>query len=543
MEELFLRFFNMSVTAGWIVLALVILRPLLKKAPRWITCALWGLVALRLILPFSIESAISLIPSAQTVPPESIYQAEPQIHTGIDVLNSAVNPILSEKFSASGFETEQVLGAKVYPFEGLVRIFAFIWLAGALLMLLYMAVSWLLLKIRLRNAERCDKGYDLSDKVSSPFIFGLVRPRIYLPLGLSEEDTEHVLAHERAHLKRKDHLIKPFAFFLLSVYWFNPLLWLCYILLCRDIEAACDERVIKKLDAEGKKGYSTALLHCSIDKRRPILAACPLSFGETGVKSRIKSVLSYKKPTLWVLIAVTLLSLVLTGCFLTNPINEDLPVEDYVEEALHDIILEKNHSDKRGETVAFEGHTVFASEEQNGRYTYYLWISYEEYALENGLPTQYCGFSGPAKITMELHDEDGFVCKSYETPRDGSYYTEDIRKMVPMKWWSRAFDGQKYAEKNHDKIKTQLQGWLHSLDLYNYAFIDYDASFLSLKEDGSFSFIYSLRSAHFPKGSYVTNEKEGLIICTTEDGKEQYVFKKQESGLSFVKDRSSALPE
>lgn len=542
MEELFLGFLNRAIVAGYIILALVLLRPFLKKAPKWITCALWGLVALRLILPFSIESAISLIPSAETVPPESIYQAEPQIQTGFPSLNSAVNPIISEQFGATGFETETVLGAKVFPFEGLVRIFAFIWLAGALLMLLYMAVSWLLLKIRLRNAERCDKGYYLSDKVSSPFIFGLVRPRIYLPLGLSEEDTEHVLAHEKAHLKRKDHLVKPFSFFLLSVYWFHPLLWLCYVLLCRDIEAACDEKVVKGLDTEGKKGYSTALLHCSIDKRKPILAACPLSFGETGVKTRIKSVLSYKKPALWVLIAVTLLSFLLAGCFLTDPASTDFEIDAPTQEALHDLILKKNYNEKRGQNTAFEEHTVFGSEEKNGVYTYYLWVTYEEYSVKNGYLEMVCGSSGPVKIQMELHDEEGFVCESYEVPRDGSYYDDDIRKMVPMKWWSRALNGQNYAEKNSDAIWEKLETWLLSQNIYNYAFKDYDCAYLALKEDGTFSFIPSSKSANYPRGSYTVKEEEQVIVCTAEDGREKYVFQKEGDNLIFVAEKSSALP-
>ncbi|MBQ8235868.1 MAG: hypothetical protein IJZ37_04195 [Clostridia bacterium] len=544
MEELFLSFLNMSITAGWIVLALVILRPLFKKAPKWITCALWGLVALRLIFPFSIESAMSLIPSAKTVPPETIYQQEPQISTGIPVLNSAVNPILSEQFSAQGYETETVLGAKVYPFEALVRVCAFIWLIGMGAMLLYMLLSFLILKIRLREAVKSEEGYYHSDKVPSPFIFGIVNPRIYLPAELSSEDKRHVLAHERAHLKRKDHLIKPFGFFLLCFYWFNPLLWLAYILLCRDIEAACDEKVIKNMDAEGKKGYSTALLHCSIGTNaRRTLSACPLAFGETGVKGRIKSVLSYKKPALWVLVGAVVLSLVLTGCLLTDPKGESLEVDDEIQRALSKIILEENHNDKRGNTQAFEGHTVFGSEDKNGDYTYYLWINYGEYTLENGRLEHYNGFSGPAKITMELHDEEGFVLKEYKTPRDGSYYDDDIRKMVPMKWWSKALNGQNYAAKNKEAMWKQIEPWLLAEGTYNYTFSDYDRSYLSLKEDGTFSLILSTHGAYYPYGSYVTDEKNGLIVCTTEDLGEKYVFKKDTNTLIFVKEDSAALPE
>lgn len=544
MKELFLNFLNMSITAGWIVLVLVLVRPLLKKAPKWITCALWGLVALRLVLPFSVESAISLIPSTETVPPEAIYQTEPQIHSGITVLNSAVNPILSELFSASGFETETMLGPKVYPFEGLVRVLAFLWLAGAAAMLLYMLFSFLALRIRLREAVKDEEGCYLCDRVESPFIFGIVNPRIYLPTALSDEDKAHVLAHERAHLKRKDHLIKPFAFFLLSFYWFNPLLWLAYLLLCRDIEAACDEKVIRHLDAEGKKGYSSALLHCSIGKKgRRALSACPLAFGETGVKGRIKSVLSYKKPALWVLVGAIVLSLVLTGCLLTDPKSKNLEVDDEIQHALSKIILEENHNDKRGNTKAFEGHTVFGTEEKNGDYIYYLWINYGEYTLENGRLEQFNGFSGPAKIAMELHDEQGFVLKEYKIPRDGSYYDDDIRKMVPMKWWSKVLNGQEYAEKNKDSMWQQIEPWLLAEGTYNYTFSDYDRSYLSLKEDGTFSLILSTHGAYYPYGSYVTDEKKGVIICTTGDLGEKYVFKKDTNTLIFVAKESASPPE
>ncbi len=544
MEELFLVFLNMSITAGWVVIALLLLRPLLKKAPGWITCGLWGLVGIRLLLPFSIESALSLIPSTNTLPPESIYLSAPQIHSGFETLNSTVNPILSEHFSASGFETQTVLGARVFPFEGLVRVCAFIWLAGAAAMLLYMLFSFLALRIRLREAVKDEEGCYLSDKVESPFIFGIVRPRIYLPFDLTKEDRGYVLAHERAHLKRKDHLIKPFAFFLLSVYWFNPLLWLAYLLLCKDIEAACDEKVIRHLDAEGKKGYSSALLHCSIGKKgRRTLSACPLAFGETGVKGRIKSVLSYKKPALWVLIGALLISLLLTGCLLTDPRDKDFSVSGEEQLALSKIILEENHNDKRGNTRAFEGHTVFGTVEKNGDYIYYLWINYGEYSLEKGRLEQFNGLSGPAKIVMELHDEEGFVLKSYTVARDGSDYDDDIRKMVPMKWWSRAFNGQEYAEKNKATMWDQIDRWLMNEGIYNYAFEDYDRSYLSLKEDGTFSLIPSTRGAYYPYGHYTYSEETGLIVCISDDLKEKYVFKKDTNTLTFVKKDSAALPE
>lgn len=316
MSKLFLHLLNISITAGWIVLIVVLLRFVLKKAPKWTRVVLWGLVALRLLLPVSIESVTSLVPSAATVSVEPVTQpSEMQsspvvserivIETGIPAVNRVVNPPAETAAKSAG--TVAVLKT----------VAGWVWLAGAIGMLLYAAISYLVLRHRVRASLRVEKGVYVCDGIRDPFILGLLFPKIYLPSGTDETTRGYVLSHERAHLRRFDHIWKPLGFLLLSVYWFNPLLWLAYILLCRDIELACDEKVVKDLDDAGKAAYSEALLAVSVSRRS--IAACPLAFGETGVKSRVKSVLNYKKPAFWIILVAIVACIAIAVCFLTVP--------------------------------------------------------------------------------------------------------------------------------------------------------------------------------------------------------------------------------
>lgn len=318
MEQLFFRLLNISINAGWLVLAVLMLRVLLKKAPRWLHVALWGLVGIRLALPFSIESIFSLIPSAETVPPTIVYEREPAIDSGFSSVDQIVNPIVADRFTPD-FTTS------ANPLQVWGAILSCVWLIGLFLMVAYMLIGYLRLRFRLRTATKREGRVYKSEFVSSPFILGIFRPRIYLPYGLNENTVDHVVAHEEAHLKRRDHLIKPLAFLFLAVYWFQPLLWVAYILLCRDIEYACDEKVIKNESDETRREYSMALLSCSI--RRFSIAACPLAFGEVGVKARIKNVMNYKKPTFWLILLAVVAIIVASVCFLTNPLTDSKKAE------------------------------------------------------------------------------------------------------------------------------------------------------------------------------------------------------------------------
>ena len=311
MAAVFLKLLNLSISASWLVLAVLVLRLVSKRSPKWMNVLLWGMVALRLMLPFSIESALSLIPSAETLSPEVVrFDPAPTITSGVEFIDNAVNPSLSESFAAAPL-------ASVNPLYVWTYLAGWVWLIGLGAMLLYALVSYLRLRRRVSVSLCVRENIYLCDAISSPFILGVVKPHIYLPSGLDEVQRQNVLSHERAHLARRDHWWKPLGFALLAVYWFNPVLWLAYALLCRDIELACDERVIRTMDESAVKTYSTVLLACSIPRKAVI--TCPLAFGEVGVKERVRNALHYKKPAFWIVVASAVVCIVVAVCFLTNP--------------------------------------------------------------------------------------------------------------------------------------------------------------------------------------------------------------------------------
>ncbi len=326
MESVFLKILNMSITASWLVFAVIILRFILKKAPKFIRCILWGLVALRLVFPFSIESVLSLIPSAEPLPQDIIYTATPTVNTGFPVIDQAIDPILSQSLAPAPMTS-------INPTQVISLIASVVWIVGIGAMLIYMALSYLRVRLKVRESVLLRENVYLCDRISSPFILGVISPKIYLPSNMDPADIDHVVSHERSHLSRRDHWWKPLGFLILCVYWFNPVMWLAYVLLCRDIELACDEKVIKKMDGHEKKAYTNALLCCSIPRR--MISACPLAFGEVGVKNRVKNVLSYKKPAFWIILVAVIACIVTAVCFLTDPKEdgikspENVSKEDY----------------------------------------------------------------------------------------------------------------------------------------------------------------------------------------------------------------------
>lgn len=318
MGEIFLKLLNLSITASWLILAVLCIRLLFRKMPKWITCLLWGVVAIRLIFPFSIESAFSLQLSAEPIRTSTMVEGElipyvPSVNSNIGVVENTVNPLLAEAFAYQ--ETESVA-----PLQIATEIAGSVWLSGMVVLLIFALVSMIKLRLRVREAVRYKENIYICDAVKSPFILGIIKPRIYLSSALSEEEMDYIIAHERAHLKRKDHLWKPFGYLLLCIYWFNPLCWIAYIMLCKDIELACDEKVIKDMSFGDKKEYSRVLLFCAT--QRHLVMACPLAFGEVGVKERVKTVLNYKKPTFWITIAAIVVCAIVAICFLTNPAKE-----------------------------------------------------------------------------------------------------------------------------------------------------------------------------------------------------------------------------
>ena len=331
MSELFLKIVNMSISASWVVVAVLALRFCLKKAPKWVNVLLWGIVAARMVFPFSIESVLSLIPSAETISPTIMMEQSPSVQTGVPALNHVINPVISGSFTPAP-------GASANPLQIWIPVLAGIWLFGIVALFLYSAVSYCRLRRKVCEAVILRDNIYQSENVCSPFVLGIIRPKIYLPYHMDSREVGHVIAHEQTHICRKDHWWKPLGFLLLTIHWFNPLMWLSYVLLCRDIELACDEKVIGKMGNAQRADYTQALVACSVDRR--LIAACPLAFGEIGVKERVKSVMNYKKPAFWIVLASVIVCAVIAVCFLTNPIGFQFDVSA-------NTIVSANHFDMR----------------------------------------------------------------------------------------------------------------------------------------------------------------------------------------------------
>ena len=313
MDDVFLKLVNLSISASWLILAVLVLRVVLKKAPKWVMPLLWGVVALRLVCLFSIESALSLIPSAETIPSEIVTETREPVLYEQATLDIVTNPTLPSA-------AEVPVGVSRQQAQVDFNIYSVLWLAGMAALLVHALVSAGKLKRKLATAILLRDNIYESEFVDSPFVFGVVKPNIYLPMHMDEGTAAYVIAHEHAHLARRDHWWKVLSYLVLALHWFNPLVWVAYILFCRDIELACDEKVVKGLDGAARADYSQALLSCAAPKRA--VAACPLAFGEGNIKTRVKSALHYKKPAFWVAAAAVLAVVIVAVCFLTNPRSE-----------------------------------------------------------------------------------------------------------------------------------------------------------------------------------------------------------------------------
>lgn len=309
MSQVWIKVVNLSIQASWLVLVIILFRLAAAKAPKWSRVLLWGLVGIRLVCPVTLESMLSLVPSAETISPDIMTQTDPSVETGIPAVNNTVNSLINYSFSPNP-------GDSANPLQILIPLLSVIWLAGIGLLIIYTIVSYARLRYRLATAVHLRDNIWQSEWVTSPFVFGLVHPKIYLPFTLDEQTQQAVIAHEQAHLQRKDHWWKPLGFVILSVYWFNPLLWIGYLLFCRDIELACDEKAVREMDASQRADYSQALLDCTAHRHK--VSVCPLAFGEVGIRQRVKAVLRYKKPTTWMVAGVLAICCIIAAAFLTS---------------------------------------------------------------------------------------------------------------------------------------------------------------------------------------------------------------------------------
>ncbi len=575
MTDIFIKLLNMSIVAGWLVVTVILLRLVLKKAPAWIFCVLWALVALRLLLPVSVQSKTSAVPSVETVPPEIIYTDVPEIHTGFPTFNGYFNPYITEILSPKEPENNIAEEPEETPAKKVIDIAATVWLCGMAGMAVYGVTSYVLLKRKVREAVKQNKRIFICDNVTSPFIMGVLFPRIYLPSSITEADAEMVIAHEQAHIKRKDHLWKPFGFLLLTVYWFNPLLWVAYVMFCKDIESACDEKVIKKYGLQIKKQYSEALLNCSFSGKW--VTACPVAFGETAVKSRIKGVLNYKKPAFWIIVIAVLACIATSVFFLTDPLSNEtsddismppwcispgdekliaaqFTFEKYVCRSDSDIslpqfavttdnrLLTSEHpADEAynsswhalGELVSIKlakSNFDFAVSDMQ-------WVdNYSAESIRNNTQVSYACRCEDGRLFYLIYLNDGTTLFAFGNEKAEKY--KKVVSITAIAKYSAATDII-----NYENILPKLE-----YEAYTYVYdsenpYPREIATVYLEKDGNhFTYGYEayLLRNYCPYGTY---RKDGdKLYLETADGKNTYVFNVKDDSIEYVAELSSQLP-
>ena len=503
MSYILLKLINMSVTASYLLIAVMLIRLIFRKMPKYINCILWGIVALRLLLPFSLESALSILPGTEPLSERFLTGPTYDIDTGIEYIDTQMNHYLGDKYF-EGVTVSVNHGAKI------LSVLSVIWLIGIAVLLIYGILSYLKLK-KITGASLQENGIMLCDNIDTPFILGIFKPRIFMPSDMGLEERELVLKHERAHLKRRDNIWKPLGYILLTVYWFNPLMWIAYSMFCKDTEAACDQKAIKDMDGDSKKNYAQALLNCSSPKK--FINACPLAFGETGVKQRIKQVLKFKKPALWITVAALILCAVTATLFLTDP------------QSQHISDISGNVSAKEI-TVYYDGiaHSVYDQE-----------LIAKTQSLLDEVKISY----SPVLRTRSENRGDDYSLQIGQTYIN--FYANGDRVWVN--------DGVKpsytYSVKEPNKVKDFLN-WLMSESEYGttlyytcYDNEDYLYPSIVLYEDSqTFKLIYSTLSSNFPSGTYVLHDE--VLILSTEN--EHFVFDRVDNTFVFNQAQSSPLP-
>ncbi len=530
MTGAFLTVVNMSIVASLILLVVLLLRLFFKKSSKWPLLLLWGMVALRLVLPFAPESSLSLMPDVGFIHTESIDTQAPQLNGGTEGMGGTQAP------TPGGTQTPVIEGTQTPPTEGTIlpdiggtqnptvgeitppaiggtqyptvedtqapvigdiqrpatdgadvpegngtvtmptesapdshrawlTVLSAVWIGGMLLLLIYTVFSYLRVRQKVLTAVRMRENIYQSENVVSPFVLGIIKPKIYLSFAISEQNAAYVIAHERAHIRRLDHIWKLVGFLLLTLHWFNPLMWVGYVLLCRDIELACDEKVVKPLEPCQRADYSQALLSCSVNRRT--VAACPLAFGEVSVKERVKNVLNYKKPALWVMVAVILVLIVTAVCFLTNPKTNEISSFNELDENLQAFVKEQIEAHYK--TDATEERFVAVScelldmEEFFGETKLYAWVMYAEYSDQDGTLTREVESHIPTVITVKRNG-DGYESVKYWTPRDGAYWEGDVKGAFPRGLWEKALDSQATVERQRAECSALAEKLLSKDD-------------------------------------------------------------------------------
>lgn len=473
-DSILLGVLNMSFTASFVIVGVLLVRLLLRRAPKIYSYALWSVVLFRLVCPFSLESALSLLPAKPApISMELFYSQNPQVDTGISSLNRAINASLPAP----------AVGASVNPLQIWLFLGEAIWLIGIAVLLLYSVISLVRLRSRLKDARHSGDNIWLSDTLDTPFVMGMFRPKIYLPAGFSASEKEYILLHEQTHMRRFDHIVKLISFFVLCVHWFNPLVWAAFFLSGRDMEMSCDEAVLKTLGPAIKKEYSSSLL--SLASGRRIIGGTPLAFGEGDTRGRIQNVLKYQTPALW-LAAVSLIVISAFGVGLAlNPVGSEaapgpelplptatpsaispedgslpLPLSSDLEESISKAILSRSTGDYYAGEAAGEGHITLECKTE-GRLTYvYLIEQYMEFGFENGELTDVSGHRNPAALVFSRDDGGVYSLQQYEHPMDGADFRPSLRELF-SKSALELYDNAegRDSEKTSAELSRQLEAY------------------------------------------------------------------------------------
>lgn len=436
MEGLFIKVLDMSINASYLIAAVLLVRVLLPSIPKKIICILWGLAFIRLAMPFEIKSAASLVPTTMAFDSSILNQTRPVIGSGISSLDSSINQTLAENSAPA-------LGGSVNPLQIFFTIASAVWFIGIIALILSACVSYGRLRKKVSEAVPLKKGIYYSDRIQSPFILGIVRPKIFLPSADPAAESS-VIAHEKSHLKRLDHVTKPLAYVVLIVHWFNPLVWIAFGKLCKDIEGACDEKVVAGMSLPERKAYSNSLLSFAAGKKRT--GFCPLAFGEVAVKERIDRVLQFKKPSKILLAAGFILILAACLFFMTAPVRYSQALDQAVSKALLSDMSDKFFT---GEVRA-EGHIIWKVEKDGGETRVYANTSVGEYGFRDD---KFVKLSGTGAIPAVLHFTGGeeYVLSRIQYPADGINYGASIKEMFPASLERKAL----WAVNSYYRLKRQ----------------------------------------------------------------------------------------
>ncbi len=453
MADIFISIVNMSINAVWVIAAVIILRFFLKNVSKKYMMVLWALVGLRLVCPFTMESMLSLLPSANVVSNVSPDSFEPVIVSGIDSVDNMINPVMQDKL-------ETLDDSGVNKIELFFSIAGCIWGVIFAYILLYLAVSYFYMKKKTDAKMLFGDKIWLCDDIDTPFILGVLKPQIYLPSSINPVQSDYVIKHERMHLKYYDYIWKPLGFIILAVHWFNPLVWAAYILFGRDMELACDERVIRNMNLENRKYYSRALLELSTGRRN--IAACPLAFGEVGVKQRIRKVLNYRKPAFWAGIISAAACIKVAVCFLTNPVSSASEILNEVspelDKAVSDAILSESSLSGSEQEYVCEDHIILGtSKPQEDIVDVYAMVLCSSYVKSDSGIKESSGYHAPNVITLRENKDGSYSLQQIWHPSDGSDYESSIHDRFPHEIYNDACDTRKYINEQRDRCHTKAQ--------------------------------------------------------------------------------------